>query len=189
MSRSRKLSRRGRLLFAARQPQAIQIAAQRGQCHVVYDGHGHDQPQLAAVFGDVGDAQLHGLFRRTNLHRRALEGDLAACRPARCRRPPAPRRCARSRSARQNRAPRLCALRRRHPEKTPSLPRPCTDISSVADGGVRLGEEIAHLAAHHFADHQLAGRLPARPRGNPFAVAQHGDAVARCGRPPPGGGR
>ena len=59
------------------QAQAIQVSAQHGQRDVGRDRHGHDQAELAAVFGHIGDAKSKRLLGRADHLFLPFKDDLA----------------------------------------------------------------------------------------------------------------
>ena len=94
------------------QPERRAIGAERGQRDVRGDRLGHRQAQLAAVLGQIGDAEMHGIARVADGDDSSVDGDSCRDRRGRCRTGPARRRCARRRRGRRSRRPRRRGRRR-----------------------------------------------------------------------------
>src|ERR1044072_9492897 len=65
--------RRALLLFLERDEPGRRVAVERGQRHVLADGHVHDEAGCAAVFGDEIDTVLDGVLRRAYAQRSRIE--------------------------------------------------------------------------------------------------------------------
>ena len=173
---------RGAFFIAAHETSRRQKPRQRGQRDVRRDREGHDQAELAAVFGAVGDAELHRVARVGDAHRRAVEPDLARVG---------------GRDAEQREAD-VGAPRADQPGEPKHLPGPQlerdvlkrTFAAETVDGEPHVSrvaavapEELLHLAADHAPDGGGGSQLGARRRRHPAAVAQDRHACRRFRRP------
>ena len=63
------------LLSGSDEAEAIEITAQNRQGDVGENRHRQDEPKLAAILGNVGDAEIHAVARRTDCDGLAVEDD------------------------------------------------------------------------------------------------------------------
>ena len=162
---------------AGSRPRRSRYRSSDRQRDVRGDRHREDESQRPAVLGRVGDPQPQRVLRVADRDRPAVEEDLAACRPGRCRTGPGRRRSGGRRRGRQSPGPRPRAGRTRCRGTRPRAPaRGPRGRRRRASTGVRW-KNSRQRPADHLADGDRRGQLRPRPGRHPAAVAQDGHAV------------
>src|SRR5258708_2474224 len=149
---------------------------QDSQGDVGGDTEAHDQPLLVAIFRHIGNAVIHRVLWRADMHFLAIKPDLSTLRPVNAKEHPR-HLCASSPHQARETKDLAPAKLEAHIGKNSRSCEMAYLQHHFPDLGLALGEKVGEFAPDHVLDDLFSIHLADRGRNDMCAVAQDGQAV------------